>query len=189
MGNNIFLTTEEYSYVATTQAQTCGGLVMTLGTNSLSYGNEEGSVDVWTYRMSNNYSSDLESKLINSGAIIATSWLPVGVYVARTPTHFTDCTSEVGMMSYTAEIFRSQGHFVAIVNSNTTNVRGSTTVAQGNTVATSAIVDSIEHNLDVNLGVTSDAELHSMLRKNGAGSLSELLKQVYGSEKKQKAGA
>lgn len=71
--------------------------------------------------------------------------------------------------------------------SSSTYTSRSAAAAQSEQISTSAIVNGIEKELGVDLDVSSDTELHSILRKNGAGPLSELLKMAYGT-KKQKSG-
>ena len=69
---------------------------------------------------------------------------------------------------------------------STANEYQSKTLARSEQSATSAIVKGIEKELGVDLDVSSDAELYSILRKNGAEPLSELLKMAYGAEKENK---
>ena len=47
------------------------------------------------------------------------------------------------------------------------------------------IMDLPQKELGVDLQVDSDSELHSILRKNGAGPLSGLLEMAYGTKKEK----
>ncbi len=149
------------------------------------------SVDIWTYKTTAwNYNeedatacsySNVENDLLETGAVIYSSSLPVGVYAAVLPYY---CTSEAEVLSCTAEILRARGNCV-ITMSSSAHVNGNTAASQNEQGATRAIVKGIEKELGIDLDVNSDSELHSILRKNGAGPLSGLLKMAYGTENKK----
>ncbi|MDP3874973.1 MAG: hypothetical protein Q8Q22_00420 [bacterium] len=195
MNRNIYLATNEYQNEASTQAQSCGGLVLILGSSAISIGNEH--ENIWTYKatvwhqieedvMTRSY-SDVENDLLRTGAVtnkgILINVLPFGVYAAILP-NVNYYMSETEILSCTAEILRTYGNYV-ITMSSSTNVNGNTVASQNEQGATSAVVKGIEKELGIDLDVNSDSELHSILRKNGAEPLSGLLKMAYGMEKKK----
>lgn len=131
--------------------------------------------------------SDVENDLLWTGAItnrdLLGDMLPIGVYAAVLP-NSNYCMSEVEVLSYTAGILRVRGNYV-ITMSSSTHANGNTAILQNERGAASGIVKGIEKQLGVDLDVSSDSELHSILRENGAGPLSGLLKMAYGTESKK----
>lgn len=62
----------------------------------------------------------------------------------------------------------------------------STSTASDEGSSQSVVVHGIESKFGVDLGIDTDKELHVILKENGAGALSDMLKEAYGTGTKKK---
>ena len=199
MNYPIYLTTSEYEEEGKRRAEMTGGLVLTSGSASLISNNDE-STGIWTYQpvwwksiqyygVDTYTYADVESDLLKKKVIID-GVVPLLSSVGTCPTYaavLSDdhvCISESQVLSCTADILRAYGNDVVVLSSNA-HINQTTLTMQDERIATTAMVKSIEKELGVDLQVDSDSELHSILRKNGAGPLSGLLEMAYGTKKEK----
>jgi len=200
---NLYLTAAEEENGVQAAVQACqenGGAVLVYGsthiTNSSLTNQENHEVSTihvacWSSMTGDKYEtysdSGIEKVLSNSGVMFESNFVPVGTYIVNMPETVSLLTSYFGVrvaLSYIATSFNRQGNYTTIISSSSRTNSTSTALDQGG--SESVVVHGIEHRLGVDLGVDTDQELHVILKKNGAGALSDMLKEAYGTGTKKK---